>query len=90
MPASWGRVQLKGDSFLGMGYCSVENFVSTMCRSEKDHLQALLLYPNEETTCRSTSKGLAAIRLRLQRQVLRFATISGRWQELRPTNWGYL
>ena len=39
---SWGRFQVKGDSATRIGYCSVENFVSAMCRSEKDHLQAFV------------------------------------------------
>jgi len=39
---SWGKFQIMGDSYAACGYASADAFVLGMCRSEKEHLAALV------------------------------------------------
>ena len=42
--ASWGKFQIMGFHWKGLGYKSVQDFVNAMYRSERDHLDAFVRF----------------------------------------------
>lgn len=42
--ASWGKFQVMGENYSGLGYASIEVFVSSMFQSESEHLESFVRF----------------------------------------------
>ena len=61
MACSWGKFQIMGESFVACGKASARDFVTAMCISEREHLDALVGFCNTNIKAALIAKNWTAI-----------------------------